>query len=115
MGDTKKLGARGEEIARRYFERRGYTIVACGYCAGRTGEIDLIVETPKKLTFVEVKLRRQGRPEEAVDDRKMRKLQDLADTYLARHPTLKPVGFDVLAVSLEGDLVERIQHFEDVA
>ncbi|MGH8103971.1 MAG: YraN family protein [bacterium] len=111
--ENKSLGARGEQIARQYFQQRGYKIVAAGYRVGRMGEIDLIVETPEKVTFVEVKLRRHGNPEEAVDDQKMRRLDRLAEVYLARHPTSKSVGFDILAVTLDGQLVEKVKHFPD--
>jgi putative endonuclease len=95
------LGKHGEELAARYLEQRGYTIVARNH---RTplGELDLIARDGKHLLFVEVKTRRTtafGTPAEAVNPRKQRQIVRAAQWYLAvvRHPTLQP-RFDVIAV-----------------
>lgn len=95
------LGRQGEELAARYLERRGCTILARNH---RTplGELDLIARDRAHLLFVEVKTRRSaafGAPAEAVDARKQRQIVRAAQWYLAscRHPDLQP-RFDVIAV-----------------
>lgn len=95
------LGRQGEELATRYLERRGCTIVARNV---RTplGELDIIARDRKHLIFVEVKTRRStayGAPSEAVGAHKQRQIIRAAQWYLAssRVPSLQP-RFDVIAV-----------------
>jgi putative endonuclease len=97
----QSLGKAGEELAARYLERRGCTILARNH---RTpvGELDLIARDRSHLLFVEVKTRRTvafGVPAEAVGPRKQRQIVRAAQWYLAgtRHPGLQP-RFDVIAV-----------------
>jgi putative endonuclease len=106
---------RGEELAARHLESRGYTIVARNYrCAH--GEIDLIAAQGEYLVFVEVKTRR-GRtdyhPLLAVNARKMEKLRTLGSLYLAEHPELElQPRFDVIAVVLRAPRPE-VEHIEN--
>jgi len=53
----QSLGQRGEELAARTLEQRGYTILARNY---RTpvGELDIVARDRQHLLFVEVKTRR---------------------------------------------------------
>jgi putative endonuclease len=95
------LGKQGEELAARYLEQRGCTIVARNH---RTpiGELDIIARDRKHLLFVEVKTRRStafGTPAEAVGAHKQRQILRAAQWYLAsaRYPDLQP-RFDVIAV-----------------
>lgn len=97
----QNLGRAGEELAARYLEGRGCTIIARNH---RTpvGELDLIARDRSHLLFVEVKTRRTtafGVPAEAVGVRKQRQIVRAAQWYLAsaRHAGLQP-RFDVVAV-----------------
>lgn len=96
------LGRLGEDLAARYLERRGYTILARNV---RTpvGELDIVARDRGHLLFIEVKTRRShayGVPAEAVGARKQRQIVRAAQWYLvsARHPGLQP-RFDVIAVT----------------
>jgi putative endonuclease len=117
---ARAAGERGEALAARYLEKKGYRIVArnfrCPY-----GEIDLIASQGEYLVFVEVKTRR-GRtafdPALAVNARKMDKLRALAAYYLAAHyvaghpqDELQP-RFDVIAVMLAA-AGPRVRHIEN--
>lgn len=95
------LGKQGEELAARYLEQRGFTIVARNH---RTpiGELDIIARDRRHLLFVEVKTRRStrfGAPAEAVGAHKQRQILRAAQWYLAsaRYPDLQP-RFDVVSV-----------------
>jgi putative endonuclease len=95
------LGKQGEELAVRFLERRGFTILARNH---RTpvGELDIIACDRRHLLFVEVKTRRGmafGVPAEAVGAHKQRQILRAAQWYLAtaRHPSLQP-RFDVISV-----------------
>jgi putative endonuclease len=95
------LGKRGEELAARFLEKRGFILLARNH---RTpvGELDIIARDRKHLLFVEVKTRRSaafGVPAEAVGAHKQRQIIRSAQWYLAtvRYPDLQP-RFDVIAV-----------------
>lgn len=83
----QKLGRLGERLASDALEGRGYRIIERNFRC-RAGEIDLVAEEGEDLVFVEVKTRRgssYGLPEEAVNERKARKLQEVAGCYLDLH------------------------------
>lgn len=56
MTENKKIGDRGEAIAKKYLEESGYMIVASNY-RFRHLEIDIITEKDRRLIFFEVKTR----------------------------------------------------------
>jgi putative endonuclease len=96
-------GTQGEEAAARWYEARGYTIVARNWrCPD--GELDLVVARRGELVFCEVKTRastRYGTPAEAVTPTKQRRLRRLAARYLAEAaPPGAPrqLRFDVASV-----------------
>ncbi len=94
------LGKRGEQEAARYLQRLGHEIVDRNV-RSRFGEIDLITRHKGILVFVEVKSRSSGEfapPELFVDDRKRRKLVDLAQAYLGGMGESVNCRFDVLGV-----------------
>ena len=79
----KSLGKRGEYLARRYYRRRGYHLVAANWRHGH-GEIDLIVANWKRLVFVEVKARtrKEGFPVgNVISYKQRRRLLRLARVY----------------------------------
>ncbi len=84
--DARPLGARGEALAARALEARGFTIVAKNVRT-RSAEIDLVVSDATGLVFVEVKTRatdRFGDPWRAVDVAKLAHMRRAALEYLAR-------------------------------
>jgi putative endonuclease len=96
------LGQRGEDLAAKELERRGYTIVARRWRC-RLGEIDLVAQDGDILVVVEVKARSRtdyGPAIDAVDARKRRKLVQLAEVYLkSRRLRNVSVRFDVVGVT----------------
>jgi putative endonuclease len=83
----QQLGRLGERLAVARLEECGYHILERNFRC-RSGEIDLVAREGQDLVFVEVKTRRgqeRGLPEEAVDHRKARKLQEVALAYLTLH------------------------------
>jgi len=113
--NRRRKGAWWEGEAARHLEEAGYAILARNYRT-RTGEIDLIACKENLVVFVEVKMRSSeafGRPEEAIDTRKQKKIIEIAKCYLAEHPCpALDIRFDVIAITSQG--AERnIKHFED--
>lgn len=79
------LGRRGEELAARYLERRGLTILERNL---RTpaGELDIVARDGDELVFVEVKTRlgdAETAPDTSVTAAKLERLGRLAEAYVA--------------------------------
>ena len=113
----KPLGRRGEAAAARYLKRLGYKVVARGD-RSIGGELDLVAVDGRTIVFVEVKTRRSqepGRPAEAVDGVKQRRLARAAEVFLKRRGLLEyPARFDVVAVTWAEDRRRpAIEHFKD--
>ena len=82
------LGKRGEDIAHRFLERRGFVVVARNYrLSSGAGEIDLVAWDRDTLVFIEVKSRQTeefGAPDRAIGEDKKRSLLRAAREF-ARH------------------------------
>ena len=98
-------GRRGEDLAHRFLQRRGYRVVARNYRppAG-AGEIDLVAWEGGVLAFVEVKSRSSeefGPPDRAVDRDKEAHIGRAARDYARRAEVpWERVRFDVVNVIL---------------
>ena len=113
------LGRAGERLALEHLQRLGYRLVARNYRT-RFGEIDLVVENPASLVFVEVKTRRSERPGatwDALDERKRRRVRRLAAAFLSEaidRPRRPQIRFDAVGVTIDGrGLLVCIDHLED--
>lgn len=107
----QRIGAIGEQIAARYLEKRGFTIIGRHYLK-KWGEIDVIARQAHVVHFVEVKtvsyetkaaLQRAvsygtWRPEENVHAFKLKKLQRAIASWLAEHQWTGDWQIDVVAV-----------------
>jgi putative endonuclease len=87
--ETKDFGNQGEEWATRMLTEKGYAILQRNY-RKQGGEIDIVAFDPSnsEIVFVEVKSRRNqafGTPEEAIDERKIGKMADTAQEWLAQN------------------------------
>ena len=104
-------GADGEARAARWYEARGWEVLARNWRDGRHGEIDLILGRGATIVFCEVKARRTaafGSPAEAVTPTKQARIRRLASAWLAAHEVRGvEVRFDVAA--LLGDELEVIE------
>ena len=117
--DNISSGKRGERIAAMYLQKQGYKIIEMNFKA-RYGEIDIVALDPSAgsgqvtLVFVEVKTRKTyeyGRPEEAVDPRKLRMVVKTAEYYKLLHPELPELlRVDVVAVDLLKNTVRLIRN-----
>jgi len=99
-GERKLLGRWGEALAAEELRRRGFRVIEAGWHC-RFGEIDLIAENGRYLSFTEVKLRKDdklAKAREFVDRHKQERLRISAQIYLAEHPTQLQPRFDVMEV-----------------
>ena len=110
--DKAKTGMRGELAAARYLREHGFTILSANYRC-RLGEIDIIAADGAYICFIEVKTRSPqmlGRPADAVDTVKRKKLLAAASRFLSQNPTKLQPRFDVVEVYVRGGAVLRVRH-----
>lgn len=105
-------GQRGEDLAARYMQQKGYEILARNYRAMGC-EIDSIAIDGDTLVFAEVKARGSeafGLGREAVGREKQARIIRGAQAYLQERGWVdKPCRFDVLEVDLRTGKVEQIE------
>ncbi len=114
MAYHNDLGKRGEEIACRYLQEKGYAILETNFRFGR-GEIDVIAKQQETIVFVEVKTRssnKYGYPEESVTESKKEKLKETAMEYLIKNDLQNEIRFDVVTITAVRDAI-HICHIED--
>lgn len=95
---AETFGRRGEDIAAWYLRSKFYRVVEKRYKTP-VGEIDLIVDRPGLLVFVEVKARQRREDElDAMLHVNRRRVVRAAQFYLTRNPRLTemPMRFDVI-------------------
>lgn len=115
----KSLGDRGEDAAAKFLKRRGFRILARSVDSP-LGELDIIAVDGRTIVFVEVKTRRSdeaGRPAEAIDERKRRRMTQGALAYLKANRLLNYTArFDVVAITWPADAARpmSIEHLKNV-
>lgn len=101
MAAHNDFGTQGEDIAIQYLRTKGYDILDKNWRSGHK-EIDIVARRYDTIVFVEVKARANvfyGKPEDAVDFRKMRNLINAADAYLRLYMIDLPCRFDVITIT----------------
>lgn len=119
-GYNKILGEYGENAAAEYLKNKKYKITERNY-KNNFGEIDIIARHKKDIVFIEVKTRRSnkyGRPYEAVNYYKQRRITGAAKAYLYKKRLFDVnVRFDVVevygAVTESGFELDKIVHIEN--
>ena len=116
MATHNELGQWGEDLAIKYLERKGYTILDRDWKSGHK-DIDIIARTAREVVFVEVKTRTSadfGNPWEAVNYHKLRNLQSAINHYLNYRNIDLPARFDVISIVATDPSHPEIKHIEDV-
>lgn len=95
-----RLGEKGEGLAAGFLRKQGYKIIEQNFKT-RIGEIDIIADDHGTLVFAEVKTRESiefGKPFEAVNYYKKRKIAKVAMLYLKTLRDIPPCRFDVVSI-----------------
>lgn len=114
MASHNETGRKGEELAAKHLQEKGYEIIERNYRWKRY-EIDLIVKKEPFLVFVEVKTKTNisfGNPEDDVTDKKAAQVTAAAEEYVYETGWKKEIRFDIVAVVIRGENVE-IEHILD--
>ncbi len=119
MEEPKNLGKRGENIAMKLLEKKGYIIMEMNFHK-LVGEVDIIAFDPKhnEYVFVEVKTRRSlkfGTPEEAVTQKKIGKIAKTGQLWLMeKRKRDEKWRIDMIAITIRDDKTE-IDHLENIS
>lgn len=109
--ENKIKGDVGETSAAGFLRQKGFKIIQTNFKT-KFGEIDIIAKDKDVIVFVEVKRRitlAYGRPIEAVDERKQRKIRQVAEFYLMlKKMAYADVRFDVIEI-----IDNKINHVEN--
>jgi putative endonuclease len=111
--NNKQIGAWGEQMTARYYERAGFEIVGRNYLK-KWGEIDVIAKKDNKIHFIEVKTvsyetkrdleqavaRGTWRPEENVTAYKVQKLSRAIESWLIEYTWDGKWQIDVASVRI---------------
>lgn len=116
MSQKQLLGKYGEDLAAKYLEDRGFSIVERNWRTA-AGEIDLIARQNQKIVFVEVKTRNgsgYGHPFEAITEAKIARMRKLIARWCELNETagLK-VRADAIAVMIRNGKV-AVEHLKQV-
>ncbi|MEK7070560.1 MAG: YraN family protein [Patescibacteria group bacterium] len=111
----QSLGIYGETLAEEYLLKHNFKILSKRF-RNRTGEIDIIAEKQNTVHFIEIKTRvgiNKGKPYEAVNKHKLRRMQQVAYFFLLQNKkTGYKLSLDVFSIVLSSDWeIENMMHF----
>ena len=115
--DKREEGMEGEKIAAGYLEGLGYSVLDKNFHT-RYGEIDLIaLDKNGEIVFAEVKTRRTksfGYPEEAVDERKIKKMIKTANIWLdGKNQLDSEWRMDIISIEMDSG-TPKITHLQNI-
>lgn len=99
-------GLMAEDSVARDYDRRGARVTDRRW-RGEGGEIDLVIEEPGGVVFVEVKQSSTfDRAAQAITPRQVARIMGAASEYIGTLPTgqLTPMRFDLALVNAQGDV-----------
>ena len=114
--DRQGLGRRGEQLAARQLEAKGFQIVTRNWRC-ESGELDLVARDGECLVMVEVRTRRgqsMGSPEESITAAKQARLALLGQAYVQENDWSGAWRIDVVAIQMDrSGRVLRMAHYEN--
>ena len=114
MAKHNKLAKEGELIAFMFLQKEGFRILKTNWHYQKS-EVDIIAQKDSFLVFIEVKTRSSkkfGKPEEAIDKKKVSLYKDAAEEYLEQYQSEAEIRFDVISIVIAKDETQ-IEYFPD--
>ena len=128
MARHNEIGAKGEEVATKWLENKGFSIIDRNY-RKKWGELDIVAEKKGLIHFVEVKtVSRKSygghfeqeinnyRPEDNMHPWKLQRLRRAIQTYLLQYYKSDPLWqFDLVCVFLDHEKrVAKVRLLENI-
>jgi len=107
-GQNKAKGSKGEDIAVKLLQDKGYTILDRNWTFGRK-ELDIIALDGEVLVIVEVKSRTPDRyenPADSITDGKIRNILEATEAYIFQKGIDRNVRFDYISNIFFGDHIQ---------
>jgi putative endonuclease len=98
-GQNKVLGKKGEEIAVKLLEKKGFTILETNWVYDRK-ELDIIAMDGELLVIIEVKSRTWERyedPSDSITDGKIKHILEATEAYMFENGIDREVRFDYIS------------------
>ncbi len=122
MASNQRIGQKGEDLAIRFLEDKGFRVMDRNYRFQRS-EVDIVAFEPDEenqggeLVFVEVKTRsglKFGSPEESVSEEKQETIVEVSRAWLhERQMEGAACRFDVVSIVLHQDDPPTIDHYRN--
>ncbi len=116
-GKKIELGKKGEEIAAGFLKDAGFKILKRNYMIGHS-DIDILAKYNEFLVFVEVRTKSkddQGMPEDTLTKKKLRRMKNTAELYIAFNHYEGPARLDAVCIILDNsDRINHLEHYEGV-
>ena len=112
--NNRQLGENGEDIACKFLEKNGYSIIERNKHFSKFCEIDIIAKYKKTTVFVEVKTRKTsnfGTPFEAITKTKYANLKKGVMFYITENK-IKDYQIDVIGITIKPQL--KIEHMKNI-
>ena len=100
MAFHNELGKKGEELAKEFLQKNGYTILESNFVFQKA-EIDIIAQKDDALIVVEVKTRSSvdfGNPQDFVSPKKIKLLVKAIDEYVNLKNIDLSIRFDIICI-----------------
>lgn len=115
MASHNDTGTKGEVIAKKYLEEKGYKILETNWRCHRA-EVDLIAFKDSTLIFAEVKTRTgnsYGEPEDFVTYAKQGLMEFAAEEYIYKLEHNDEIRFDIISILFDKFDSYTVNHIED--
>lgn len=115
MAQRNQTGKDGESAARSYLQEKGYRILHTNWHYHHF-ELDIVAAHCNELVIVEVKTRSEApllEPEDAVDEKKIKRTVAAADAYIRYFNCNMPIRFDLITVLKDQSGYHIRDHIED--
>ena len=120
-GFSIDLGRHGEDLARKFLEKKGFKLIERNFKTPRWGEIDLVMKDEDTLVFVEVKTRSGstarlfGGPLGSINYHKMKAIHRAAQFYLSsKNLNQEAARLDAVSVIVSDSGAPRIEYFPNI-
>ena len=116
------IGKLGEEMARKFLEKRGFKLIERNFKTPRWGEIDLVMKDGDTLVFVEVKTRSgsaavlYGGPLGSINYHKMKSIQRAAQFFVSsKKLDQEAARLDAVSIIVPDTGEPKIEHFPNIS
>jgi len=116
------IGSYGENLARKFLEKKGFKLIEKNFKTPRWGEIDLVMRDGETLVFVEVKTRSgsaavlYGGPLGSINYHKMKSIQRAAQFFLSsKNLNQEAARLDAVSIIVPDTGEPEIEHFSNIS